>query len=79
MLPWSINTQGRFEEIKFDSHVLQNNPLGDPHKRPLWIYLPPGYDKNLTAIIPPFIKYRALLVSWICGVIALHLERTIPN
>jgi hypothetical protein len=22
---------------------LRGNPLGDPHERPLWIYLPPGY------------------------------------
>jgi hypothetical protein len=28
----------------FDSHVLRGNPLGDPHERPLWVYLPPGYD-----------------------------------
>jgi hypothetical protein len=24
--------------------VLRDNPLGDPHERPLWVYVPPGYD-----------------------------------
>src|SRR5262249_1289538 len=26
------------------SEALRGNPLGDPHERPLWVYLPPGYD-----------------------------------
>src|SRR5262245_64305184 len=44
MLPWSIEWAGRLDETTFDSDALRGNPLGDPHERPLWIYLPPGYD-----------------------------------
>src|SRR5204863_4217209 len=44
MEPWSIDWAGRFEEHAFASEVLRDNPLGDPHERPLWVYLPPGYD-----------------------------------
>lgn len=44
MLPWSIDFRGRFDEIVFESEVLKGNRLGDPHQRPLWVYLPPGYD-----------------------------------
>src|SRR5437660_2932328 len=44
MLPWSIDFLGRYEEITFESQVLKNNRLGDPYKRPLWVYVPPGYD-----------------------------------
>ena len=44
MLPWSIDFRGRFDEIVFESEVLKGNRLGDPHQRPLWAYLPPGYD-----------------------------------
>jgi S-formylglutathione hydrolase FrmB len=33
---------GRFEEHTVRSRVLEGNPLGDPHERPLWVYLPPG-------------------------------------
>ena len=46
MLPWSTNFAGRFEEVIFESDVLKDNPLGDPYKRPLWVYLPPGYDEQ---------------------------------
>jgi S-formylglutathione hydrolase FrmB len=44
MLPWSVELKGRFDEVSFDSHALKGNPLGDPTERPLWVYLPPGYD-----------------------------------
>jgi putative esterase len=44
MEPWSFELRGRFEEHEIDSEALRGNPLGDPHVRPLWVYLPPGYD-----------------------------------
>ena len=44
MNPWSYDLAGRFDEHAFESEVLKGNPLGDPHVRPLWIYVPPGYD-----------------------------------
>jgi S-formylglutathione hydrolase FrmB len=44
MLPWSAELAGRMEEHVFDSELLRGNPLEDPHERPLWIYVPPGYD-----------------------------------
>lgn len=42
--PWSFTPKGRYEEHRFESELLKNNPLGDPASRPLWVYLPPGYD-----------------------------------
>jgi len=44
MLPWKAELAGRLEERTIDSELLRGNPLGDPHERPLWVYLPPGYD-----------------------------------
>jgi S-formylglutathione hydrolase FrmB len=44
MEPWSYDLAGRFDEHAFESEVLKGNPLGDPHVRPLWVYVPPGYD-----------------------------------
>ncbi|HCO03949.1 MAG TPA: enterochelin esterase [Actinobacteria bacterium] len=44
MRPWSVDLKGRFDEVSFDSAALKGNPLGDPSMRPLWVYLPPGYD-----------------------------------
>jgi S-formylglutathione hydrolase FrmB len=46
MEPWSRSLAGRFEEHELDSQALTANPLGDPHRRPLWVYLPPGYDAS---------------------------------
>jgi hypothetical protein len=42
--PWTYEPRGRFDEHVFTSDALRDNPLGDPHERPLWVYLPPGYD-----------------------------------
>jgi len=43
MRPWNVEPRGRFEQHTVSSRVLEGNPLGDPHERPLWVYLPPGY------------------------------------
>jgi S-formylglutathione hydrolase FrmB len=40
--PWHVEPRGRFERSTVTSRVLVGNPLGDPHERPLWVYLPPG-------------------------------------
>src|SRR3982074_2747151 len=42
--PWFFEPKGRYDEHLFESEVLKGNPLHDPHQRPLWVYLPPGYD-----------------------------------
>src|SRR4051812_27762739 len=44
MLPRSVDFAGRLDEHAFESRVLEGNALGDPHVRPLWVYVPPGYD-----------------------------------
>ncbi len=46
MKPWSVEFAGRIEEHTFESEALRGNPLGDPSERPLWVYLPPGYDHD---------------------------------
>src|ERR687888_1527278 len=46
MYPWSYEHAGRFDEHVVESDALRGNPLGDPHERPLWVYLPPGYDDD---------------------------------
>jgi hypothetical protein len=42
--PWSTRYAGRIDEVEIESGSLAGNPLGDPTVRPLWVYLPPGYD-----------------------------------
>ncbi|HEX6231246.1 MAG TPA: alpha/beta hydrolase-fold protein [Actinomycetota bacterium] len=46
MRPWSIEPAGRLDELTLRSKVLAGNPLGDPHVRPLWVYVPPGYEDD---------------------------------
>jgi S-formylglutathione hydrolase FrmB len=60
MYPWSIELRGRYEERIFESEVLKNNPLGDPYKRPLWVYLPPGYDEEPTRRYPSIYMIQGL-------------------
>ena len=41
--PWTKSLRGRLDEHLLVSDALRDNPLGDPHERPLWVYTPPGY------------------------------------
>ena len=54
--PWSRELAGRLDELEIESDALRGNPLGDPHVRPLWVYLPPGYDDE------PDRRYPAVFV-----------------
>jgi S-formylglutathione hydrolase FrmB len=42
--PWGHAWAGRLDELAIDSEALTGNPLGDPYRRPIWVYAPPGYD-----------------------------------
>jgi Putative esterase len=44
MEPWSRERKGRLDEHELDSAALAGNPLGDPARRPLWVYEPPGAE-----------------------------------
>jgi S-formylglutathione hydrolase FrmB len=46
MLPWSAEFAGRLDEHMITSDLLRDNPLKDPFERPLWVYVPPGYDDD---------------------------------
>jgi S-formylglutathione hydrolase FrmB len=46
MLPWDVPLAGRLDRHTVVSDLLCGNPLGDPHERPLWVYVPPGYDSG---------------------------------
>jgi S-formylglutathione hydrolase FrmB len=42
--------QGRLVELEIDSPALAGNPLGDPARRPLLVWLPPGGGAGLPAV-----------------------------
>jgi S-formylglutathione hydrolase FrmB len=46
MRPWSVEPAGRYDELLLASAALRDNRLGDPSMRPLWVYVPPGYDAS---------------------------------
>jgi len=67
MLPWSADLAGRIDEHVFTSELLRGNPLGDPHERPLWVYLPPGYDDEPARAYPSVYViqgYTGQVVAW---------------
>jgi Putative esterase len=71
MLPWSVEFAGRLDEHSFPSEVLKENALGDPYVRPLWVYVPPGYDAE------PERRYPSLyLIQGLTGQLDMWRNRT---
>ncbi|MHB8510068.1 MAG: alpha/beta hydrolase [Candidatus Dormibacteria bacterium] len=52
--PWDRPLEGRVHRLVVESELLAGNPLGDPARRPLYVYLPPGFlpegDEEIPAI-----------------------------
>jgi S-formylglutathione hydrolase FrmB len=46
VFPWDSDWHGRLEQRTLESDALRGNPLGDPHVRPVYVYVPPGYDEE---------------------------------
>ena len=71
MLPWSAELAGRIDELVIESALLRDNPLGDPHERPLWVYVPPGYDDE------PGRRYASIyILQGYTGHVAMWRNRT---
>ena len=53
MKPWSYDLAGRLDELELrERRSSRTTPLGDPHVRPLWVYVPPGYDADHEPPLP---------------------------
>jgi S-formylglutathione hydrolase FrmB len=50
--PWDRPLHGTLESLVVESDLLAGNPLGDPAHRPLWIYLPPGVERDHPKPLP---------------------------
>jgi S-formylglutathione hydrolase FrmB len=50
--PWRRPLKGRFDELVVESEVLKGNPLGDPNRRPLYVYSSPGVARQTAADVP---------------------------
>jgi Putative esterase len=53
-----MKLEGRVVVEEFECEALKGNPLGDPHQRPVPIYLPPGYDRG---------GHRYPVIYWLHG------------
>ncbi|MGH2735002.1 MAG: alpha/beta hydrolase [Actinomycetota bacterium] len=40
--PWERELRGRLDRLEIESEVLKGNPLDDPYRRPLYVYVPEG-------------------------------------
>jgi enterochelin esterase family protein len=43
---------GRIDRHHIDSRLLRGNPLGDPHERELYVYVPPDYESSAATRYP---------------------------
>src|SRR4051812_7113886 len=67
MLPWEVELAGRLDRVSITSEALRGNVLGDPHERPLWVYVPPGYDDDTSTRYPSVYVlqgYTGHVVMW---------------
>ena len=50
--PWQKPLAGELDRLVVESEVLEGNPLGDPTRRPLWVYRPPGVELDHPRPLP---------------------------
>jgi S-formylglutathione hydrolase FrmB len=50
--PWERPLAGTLDRLTVESELLADNPLGDPHHRPLYVYRPPGVELDHPRPLP---------------------------
>ena len=50
--PWERPLAGTVDRLVVESELLADNPLGDPSRRPLWVYRPPGVELDHPRPLP---------------------------
>src|SRR5919201_4507953 len=50
--PWERPLHGTLDRLVAESDVLADNPLGDPARRPLYVYRPPGVELDHPVGLP---------------------------
>lgn len=65
--PWAHDWAGALHPHIIHSRLLEDNPLGDPADRPIWVYTPPGYDPEADRRYPTVYViqgYGGFLSTW---------------
>ncbi len=50
--PWEPPLHGTLDRLVIESDALADNPLGDPSRRPLYVYRPPGVERDHPKPLP---------------------------
>ncbi len=50
--PWERRLAGSLDRLVVESDILADNPLGDPCRRPLYVYAPPGVEPGQERRLP---------------------------
>jgi hypothetical protein len=69
--PWARPLRGRVDHLIVDSEALEENPLGDPARRPLYVYVPPGVDESKKSAYPSI-----YVIQGYTGQVDMWLNRT---
>src|SRR3954453_13230515 len=67
--PWERPLAGALDRLVVESELLAGNPLGDPARRPLYVYRPPGLGQ--TARVP-----SVYVIQGYTGQLDMWLNRT---
>ncbi|HEX2051807.1 MAG TPA: alpha/beta hydrolase-fold protein [Actinomycetota bacterium] len=82
--PWDRGLPGRLERLVVESEVLAGNPLGDPTRRPLYVFVPDGIAdgervpaiyviQGMTGQLDMFFNrpaFEPTTFEWMCGAFA---------
>src|SRR5215218_6739947 len=69
--PWEGPMAGTLDRLVVESELLAGNPLGDPARRPLYVYRPPGVDLERSDGVP-----AVYVIQGFTGQLDMWLNRT---
>jgi S-formylglutathione hydrolase FrmB len=69
--PWERELQGGLDRLVVDSELLAGNPLGDPTRRPLYVYRSPGVVAESAGRVP-----SVYIIQGYSGQVDMWLART---
>ena len=62
--PWERPLQGTLDRLVVESERLAGNPLGDPARRPLWVYRAPGVGDDPVPTVYVIQGYFGQVDAW---------------
>jgi S-formylglutathione hydrolase FrmB len=69
--PWERPIHGELDRLVVESELLAGNPLGDPARRPLYVYRPPGVEPDHPRPLPSI-----YVIQGYTGQLDMWLSRT---